>query len=231
MDFALMDDCQKLFEELKTYLSSPPLLSKPLLGEDLFLHLSVSDVAVNSTLVRVENGIQKPIYYVSKALQHVEARYPKMNKVALAFITSARKVLLSPEASGRLRQCYLLRWESQQYGLYTSARKTMKLASAKNLDLVEEVQGQAYERSIVIKQWVMCYYSQRVRSKQFQVGDLVLCKLEISDPKSATEKLSPNWEVTYHVLKILKSGAYALETLSKDPIPRTWNVENLRHYY
>ncbi|KAK3012931.1 hypothetical protein RJ639_008583 [Escallonia herrerae] len=82
----------------------------------------VSDVAVNTILIREEDGIQKPIYYISKVLQDVETRYPKIDKIALALIISARrlrpyfqshtiivltdqplrKVLLSPEASGRL---------------------------------------------------------------------------------------------------------------------------------
>ncbi|KAK3009678.1 hypothetical protein RJ639_013667 [Escallonia herrerae] len=112
---------RKSFEELKTYLSSPHLLSKPLSREDLFLYLSVNEVAVSAVLVREEDGVQKPIYYVSKVLQDVETRYPKIDMIALALIISARclrpnfqshtivvltdqplrKVLLSPEASGR----------------------------------------------------------------------------------------------------------------------------------
>ncbi|KAK3032342.1 hypothetical protein RJ639_035393 [Escallonia herrerae] len=100
-----------------------------------------------------------------------------------------------------------------------------------NLDLLDETQTQAHERSVVIKQRVTRYYNQRVRSKQFQEGDLVLRKLEVSDPKAAMGKLSPNWEGPYRVIKVLKPGAYALGTLSWEPIPRTWNAENLRKYY
>ncbi|KAK2999291.1 hypothetical protein RJ639_023820 [Escallonia herrerae] len=80
-NFVWTDDCQKSFEELQTYLSSPPLLSKPLPGENLFLYLSVTKVALSTVLIREEDGVQKPIYYISKVLQDV---------------------LLSPEASGRL---------------------------------------------------------------------------------------------------------------------------------
>ncbi|KAK3029764.1 hypothetical protein RJ639_038886 [Escallonia herrerae] len=112
----------KSFEELKTHLSSPPLLSKPLPGKDLLIYLSVTEVAVSTVLIREEDGVQKPNYYVIKVLQDVETRYPKIDKIALALIISARrlrpyfqshtivvltdqplrKVLLSPEASGRL---------------------------------------------------------------------------------------------------------------------------------
>ncbi|KAK3029305.1 hypothetical protein RJ639_040141 [Escallonia herrerae] len=120
-NFAWMDECQTSFEELKTYLSSSPLLSKTFPGEDLFLYLSITEVAVSAVLVREGDGVQKPIYCVSKVLQDVETRYPKIDRIVLALITSARrlrpyfqshsiivltdqplrKVLLSPEASGR----------------------------------------------------------------------------------------------------------------------------------
>ncbi|KAK3007254.1 hypothetical protein RJ639_016154 [Escallonia herrerae] len=93
-NFVWTDDCQKSFEELKTYLSSPPLLSKPLPGKNLFLYLSVTEVAVSTVLMREEDGVQKPIYYISKVLQDVETRYPKIDKIALALIISARRLRL-----------------------------------------------------------------------------------------------------------------------------------------
>ncbi|KAK3031413.1 hypothetical protein RJ639_037411 [Escallonia herrerae] len=100
-----------------------------------------------------------------------------------------------------------------------------------NLDLVEEARTQAHVRSVIVKQRVARYYNHKVRSKQFNEGDLVLRKLEVSNPKAATRKLSPNWEGPYRVIKVLKTGAYALGTLSGESIPRTWNAENLHRYY
>ncbi|KAK3029173.1 hypothetical protein RJ639_039728 [Escallonia herrerae] len=91
-NFAWTDGCQTSFEELKTYLSSLPLLSKPFPGKDLFMYLSVTEVAVSTVLVRNGDGVQKPIYYVSKVLQDVEIRYPKIDRIALALITSARRL-------------------------------------------------------------------------------------------------------------------------------------------
>ncbi|KAK0579910.1 hypothetical protein LWI29_033406 [Acer saccharum] len=41
-------------------------------GETLYMYLSVSEVATSSVLVRQEEGIQKPIYYTSKALLPAE---------------------------------------------------------------------------------------------------------------------------------------------------------------
>ncbi|KAK3032953.1 hypothetical protein RJ639_036124 [Escallonia herrerae] len=147
--FAWTDDCQKSFEELKTYLSSPPLLSKPLFGEDLFLYLSVTEVAVSTVLVREEDGVQKPIYYVSKVLQDVETRYPKIDKIALALIISVRrlrpyfeshtivvltdqplrKVLLSPEASERLVNWYV---ELGEFDIQYKPRTAIKAQALAN---------------------------------------------------------------------------------------------------
>ena len=39
--FEWTDECQKAFEELKKYLSSPPLLSLSKPGEELYLYLAI----------------------------------------------------------------------------------------------------------------------------------------------------------------------------------------------
>ena len=49
--FEWTDECQKAFEELKTYLASPPLFSPPKPGEELSLYLVVSPIAVNLALI------------------------------------------------------------------------------------------------------------------------------------------------------------------------------------
>ena len=82
--FTWTDECQKSFEKLKMYLTSPPLLSPSKQGELLSLYLAVSPTAVSSALIREENGVQLPVYYTSKAFQGVEERYPGMEKLALA---------------------------------------------------------------------------------------------------------------------------------------------------
>ena len=61
-------ECQTAFDNLKTYLSSPPLLSPSKPGEELFLYLAVSQATVSATLVREEDGSQRPVYFTSRAL-------------------------------------------------------------------------------------------------------------------------------------------------------------------
>ncbi|KAK3034315.1 hypothetical protein RJ639_032655 [Escallonia herrerae] len=84
--------CQASFEALKNYLKTPPLLSKPLVGEELFLYLAIAESAVSAVLVRKQDGKQLPIYYVSKVLQGAELRYPYTEKLVFALLVAARKL-------------------------------------------------------------------------------------------------------------------------------------------
>ncbi|MCS5023620.1 hypothetical protein L2V44_14095, partial [Staphylococcus aureus] len=91
-DFDWTPECQQAFEQLKAYLSSPPVLTQPIEGEDPLLYISVTDHSVAAALVREEERAQRPIYYVSKVLNGPESRYHKLEKAALAVITAARKL-------------------------------------------------------------------------------------------------------------------------------------------
>ncbi|KAL5788377.1 hypothetical protein ACOSP7_005326 [Xanthoceras sorbifolium] len=85
-------ECEKAFPELKRYLTSPLMLSKPQTGETLFLYLAVSPEAVSSVLIRNDKGTQWAVYYVSKAMTSLETRYSEIEKLALALITMARRL-------------------------------------------------------------------------------------------------------------------------------------------
>ncbi|XP_059638806.1 uncharacterized protein LOC132281085 [Cornus florida] len=74
------------------YLSSPPLLYRVILGEDLYLYLAVSSSTVSSTLIREEDGVQKPVYYISQALRGAKERYPTMEKLGFSLVLFARKL-------------------------------------------------------------------------------------------------------------------------------------------
>ena len=51
------DECQKAFKDLKKYLSSPPLFSPSMPGEELYLYIAVSQAAISATLIRDEGGL------------------------------------------------------------------------------------------------------------------------------------------------------------------------------
>ena len=70
--FEWTDKCQQAFEDLKTYLTSTPLLSPSKPGEELYLYLEVFPHAVSLALIRKEGKVQKLVYYTSKALRGAE---------------------------------------------------------------------------------------------------------------------------------------------------------------
>ena len=90
--FVWTEECETAFQELKCYLSNPPLLSPSKEGEDLFLYLAISVTAVSAALIREENKIQFPMYYISQAFQEAEARYPMIEKITFALIVASRKL-------------------------------------------------------------------------------------------------------------------------------------------
>ncbi|CAL2232156.1 unnamed protein product [Prunus armeniaca] len=73
-------------------MSKAPLLSQLLLGEVLFLYLSVSITAVSSVLIWKPEKAELPIFYVSNALQSAELWYPPLEQLALALVVSARRL-------------------------------------------------------------------------------------------------------------------------------------------
>ena len=85
-------DCQSAFKDIKRFLTSPPLLSRPVSGEELYLFLSIGNKSLASILVREDQGKQNPIYYVSKVLRGSEVRYPIMDKLALTLIHTSKKL-------------------------------------------------------------------------------------------------------------------------------------------
>ena len=90
--FEWTDECQKAFQDLKIYLTTAPLLSPSILGEEMYLYLAVSPHAVSSALIKEEGKVQKLVYYTSRALKGAEGQYPMMEKLAFALITTSRKL-------------------------------------------------------------------------------------------------------------------------------------------
>ncbi|XP_004292102.1 PREDICTED: uncharacterized protein LOC101304540 [Fragaria vesca subsp. vesca] len=68
------------------------MLSKPIPGEMLYLYLAASDTVVSSALIRKDDVIELPVYYVGKGYTLAESRYPDLEKLALALIVTARKL-------------------------------------------------------------------------------------------------------------------------------------------
>ena len=61
-------------------------MSRPEEEEVHFTYIVVTSHAVSLVLVRVENGVQQPVYYVSKSLHEAEVCKLPLGKAILAVV-------------------------------------------------------------------------------------------------------------------------------------------------
>ena len=78
--FKWTEECALAFQQLKEYLSRPPIMSSPRTDEVLFSYIVVAPHAVSLVLIWVDNGVLRPIYYVSKSLYEAKIHYLPLEK-------------------------------------------------------------------------------------------------------------------------------------------------------
>ncbi|XP_031127529.1 uncharacterized protein LOC116029621 [Ipomoea triloba] len=192
------------FDDLKAYLSSSPVLSKPEKDEALFIYLAVSDRAVSSVLVREETkGVQKPIYYVSKALQRLELRYTKFEKTAFALWVTAWKlaayfqahpvvvltdqplgtILRNPTSSGRL-----IKWAMM---LTQSSGRLIKWAM-----MLTQFAIEYKPRPMMLTQFAIEYKPRPAIKAQALADFIVECTARDPEPDQPTALEEPWWEAS-----------------------------------
>ncbi|XP_074277527.1 uncharacterized protein LOC141601155 [Silene latifolia] len=88
---------EEAFQDLKLYLSSPPLLAKPEKGEPLSVYLSVTNLAVSAVLVKEQEALTMSF---AKLCPYFE-RHPIIVMTNLPI----NYVLLNPELSSRMAKC------------------------------------------------------------------------------------------------------------------------------
>ena len=64
----------------------------PVVDEILFAYIVVAVHAISLVLIRVDSGIQRPVYYVSKSLNKAEVHYLPLEKAILAVVHATRKL-------------------------------------------------------------------------------------------------------------------------------------------
>ena len=66
-------------------------MSRPKEEEVLFAYIVMASHVVNFVLVKVEDGVQQLVYYVSKSLHEAEVRYLPLEKAILVVVHATRK--------------------------------------------------------------------------------------------------------------------------------------------
>ena len=90
--FEWIEECVLAFQQLKEYLSRPPVMSKPKVDKVLFAYIVVASHTMSLVLIRVNSGEQRPVYYVSKSLHEIEVRYLPLEKSILAVVHATCKL-------------------------------------------------------------------------------------------------------------------------------------------
>ena len=67
-------------------------MSSPVADEVLYAYIAIASHAMSSVLIRDDNGLQKPVYCVSKSLHEAEVRYLPLEKAILAVVHAMRKL-------------------------------------------------------------------------------------------------------------------------------------------
>ena len=62
------------------------------MDEVLFTYIAVASHAVSLVLIQVDNGVQRPVYYISKSLHEAEVHYLPLEKAILAVVHATRKL-------------------------------------------------------------------------------------------------------------------------------------------
>ena len=56
------------------------------MDEVLFAYIAVAPHAMSLVLIRVDNGIQRPVYYMSKSLHEADIHYLPLEKAILVVV-------------------------------------------------------------------------------------------------------------------------------------------------
>ncbi|RDX72157.1 hypothetical protein CR513_48391, partial [Mucuna pruriens] len=94
-----------------------------------------------------------------------------------------------------------------------------------NLDMLEEIREIAHVKEYAVKARAARKYDKWLVPRRFRTTDLVLRRVT---RKGEVNKLTPLWEGPFRILEEVGGGAYRLEHLDENKVPRTWNAASLR---
>jgi hypothetical protein len=83
---------QQAFEEIKEYLSKPPVLVPPQQDRPFYVYLSVDDTSIASVVIQVHDGKERVVFYLSRRMLYAETRYPDIEKLCLCLFYTCTKL-------------------------------------------------------------------------------------------------------------------------------------------
>ena len=92
VSFIWDDACQQAFEEIKRYLTQPPVLTAPVSGKPFLIYVRVMDHFLGALLAQNNvQGYEQAIYYLSRTMIGAEHRYNLIEKEVWCWYLLSRK--------------------------------------------------------------------------------------------------------------------------------------------
>uniref|UniRef100_A0A2N9FIH6 Integrase catalytic domain-containing protein n=1 Tax=Fagus sylvatica TaxID=28930 RepID=A0A2N9FIH6_FAGSY len=86
-------ECQEAFEKVQNIMTKLPTVCAPISGKPLRLYLASNSQAIGALIAQEnDNGVEQPIYYVSRTLKDAESRYSGAERSCLALIYASQRL-------------------------------------------------------------------------------------------------------------------------------------------
>ncbi|XP_050242111.1 uncharacterized protein LOC126691074 [Quercus robur] len=89
--FVWCDQCQKSFKKIQIILADPHTMVAPIPGKPLLLYIANTEQSLGALLAQEHEGVEKPVYYISKLIKGPKLRYSTAEKVYLSLAFAVTK--------------------------------------------------------------------------------------------------------------------------------------------
>ncbi|KAG9447255.1 hypothetical protein H6P81_013383 [Aristolochia fimbriata] len=87
------ESCQNAFNNIKAYLTKPPVLVAPIVGRPLLLYIAAQEGSVGALLAQCgDDNKERSLYYLSRTLVGAELNYTPIEKTCLALAFAVQKL-------------------------------------------------------------------------------------------------------------------------------------------
>ncbi|KAG9446344.1 hypothetical protein H6P81_012472 [Aristolochia fimbriata] len=87
------DTCRNAFNNIKAYLTKPPVIVAPIVDKPLLLYIAAQEKSVGALLAQCdEDNKERSLYYLSRTLVGAELNYTPIEKTCLALIFAVQKL-------------------------------------------------------------------------------------------------------------------------------------------
>ncbi|GKU96885.1 hypothetical protein SLEP1_g10067 [Rubroshorea leprosula] len=161
--FAWNSECQAAFDELKSYLNSPPLLTKADDGEILYLYLDISDEAISS----VYSIVEKAAFVVVTSARKLRP-YFQSHPIIILMDQPLRQILQKPECSGRL-----IKWAVEMGEFEITFQQRSAIRAQALADFIVECTSAHSDSQSEVDSWIL-YVDGASSNKGSGVGAILL---------------------------------------------------------